>query len=76
MSTLIVLAASTQDYLDWSQAQPCMPRGVVVVTPRSVNRALGLTVEGILATPAAREHPRFGLMVEMSMPATTARGRS
>ena len=68
---LILIAASVLDATSWLIAQPAAPspRRVLIVTPRSPDRAAGQNADAIFATPDGRAHDRYQDLLARSMPA-------
>lgn len=57
---IAVIAAHNRDGAEWAQDNGLSLREVVIITPRTVDRARGRTLENVYATPYMREYePAF-----------------
>lgn len=70
---LVLIAVSGADAGAWQERHiASFPGRVVVVTPRSIQAARGVTAFAVLVTDAAADHPRLQEMLEESMPTVLA----
>lgn len=72
MRPLVLIAASGADADAWRKEHIVVGGSVVVVTPRSIRAARGVTAFAILATTAGRLHPKYQEMLDDARPSVMA----